>query len=231
MILNPTKFDYYKLNRIDSPNGRQYVLPTGYSTASVTTILSATKDLTHLVEWRKRIGDAKADEITKEAAALGTMMHAHLEAYARGEPRPSGTNLCRIMSKKMADTIITNGLCNVEEVWGVESSLHYDNMYAGTTDLVGTFKGIPAIMDFKNTIKPKKEEWIEDYFLQLVFYGTAHNRMFGTNIKTGVIFMCSRNYTYQEFIIGPNRWAEYEERMWNRLEQYYESLIAATATP
>lgn len=223
--LNPL-FEYRRMDRQDGgPNGRVYVSSEGHRIPSVTTILSATKDMKHLIEWRKRVGETRAAEITKEAAGLGTAMHTHLESYVLGQPRPAGNNYGRIMARNMADTIINQGLCNIDEVWGVESHLHYDAMYAGTTDLAGSFKGQPAIMDFKNTIKPKKEEWIEDYFLQLVFYGTAHNQMFGTNIKTGVIFMCSRDCTYQEFVIGANRWSEYEDKMWKRLEQYYEKLV------
>ena len=106
MILNLNKYSYNKLSRCDHKDGRQYVLPNGEKTVSVTTILSKTKDITHLLEWKKRIGEDKAKQITEESAGLGTTMHAHLEAYILGQERPGVNNYGRIMAKKMADTII-----------------------------------------------------------------------------------------------------------------------------
>jgi genome maintenance exonuclease 1 len=79
-------------------------------------------------------------------------------------------------------------------------------------------------MDHKQTNKPKKREWIDDYFVQLLMYATAHNEVHGTNIRKGVIFMCSAANEYQEFVLEGAEWAEYEQRMWARLEQYYSQI-------
>ena len=93
----------------------------------------------------------------------------------------------------MAETIIYQGLSKCNEFWGTEVPLYFPAVYAGTTDLVGEHDGEPAIMDHKQTNKPKKKEWIEDYFIQLTAYATAHNEVHGTKIRKGVIFMCDPN--------------------------------------
>jgi len=225
MILNLNRYRYNKLDRQDTPTGRQYVLPDGTRTASVTTILSKTKDMTHLIAWKKRIGEDKAKQITEESAGLGTTMHAHLEAYVLGEPRPGGNNYGRLMAQRMADTVIAEGLIDVDEVWGVESHLYYENLWAGTTDLVGMYMGRPAIMDFKTTIKPKKREWVEDYRLQLAAYAMAHNNIHGTNIETTVVFMVSRECEFQKFVWSGH---EFEEStlLWSqKVADYYERFV------
>lgn len=225
MIYNPL-FEYKKLNRQDgNGNGRVYVDTTGNKIPSVTTILSKTKDITHLLEWKKRIGEDKAKQITEESAGLGTTMHAHLEAYILGQERPGGNNYGRIMAKKMADTIIAEGLVEVNEAWGVEAHLNYDTMWAGTTDLVGMYNGEPAIMDFKTTIKPKKREWVEDYKLQLAAYAMAHNLNYGTDIKTTVVFMVSRECEFQKFVWTGEEFEQSTLQWAQRVSDYYEKHV------
>lgn len=225
MIYNPL-YEYKKLNRQDgNGNGRVYVDASGNKIPSVTTILSKTKDITHLLEWKKRIGEDKAKQITEESAGLGTTMHAHLEAYILGQDRPGGNNYGRIMAKKMADTIIAEGLVEVNEAWGVEAHLNYDTMWAGTTDLVGMYNGEPAIMDFKTTIKPKKREWVEDYKLQLAAYAMAHNLNYGTDIKTTVVFMVSRECEFQKFVWTGEEFEQSTLQWAQRVSDYYEKHV------
>jgi hypothetical protein len=225
MILNLNRYRYNKLDRQDTPTGRQYVLPDGTTTASVTTILSKTKDMTHLIQWRRRIGEDKAKQITEESAGLGTTMHSHLEAYVLGQERPGGTNYGRLMAKRMADTIIDEGLIDVDEVWGTEAHLHYENLWAGTTDLVGVYMGRPAIMDFKTTIKPKKREWVEDYKLQLTAYAMAHDALYATDIQTIVVFMVSRDCEYQKFVWSGTEFEEGKLAWTQRVSDYYEKHV------
>jgi genome maintenance exonuclease 1 len=221
MLINPL-YNYQKLTREDGgADGRKYLLSDGNKVPSVTTILSATKDMKHLHAWRKRIGVDKAQQITTESANLGTTVHNHLECYALGKERPGGNNYGRLMAKRMSDVIIDQGLIHVDEVWGVEAQLHFENLWAGTTDLSGLFKGRSAIMDFKNTIKPKKREWVEDYLLQLSAYILCHNWMFDTNIEQGVIFMVSRDCDYQEFIIQGDELDHYKLEWIKRVDKYY----------
>jgi len=221
LILN--KFDYPTIERKSVDGKRKYLTPDGNAVASVTTILDATKDKTHLIEWRKRVGEQKAQEITTEAAGVGTRMHKYLEDYVEtGEWPTPGSNPYAQQAHMMATQIKKQALDDVDEIWGSEVALYVPQIYAGTTDLVGQYKGKPCIMDFKQTNKPKKVEWVVDYFLQLTAYAIAHNDVYGTNIREGHVFMCSRAGEYQQFDIWPDEFAEWEQEWWNRVHTYYE---------
>jgi len=217
------RYKYHLLEKVTYASGaRHYICPnTGNKLPSVTTILSATApDKKELLEWRQRVGDKKADETKKEAIGLGTLMHNHLEKYILGEQRPGGNNYIRVMAERMADQIIHRGLVNVEEVWGSEVILYSPELFAGTTDLVGIYKGKPAIMDFKTAKKLRTREMIDDYFHQLGAYGIAHDEMHGTAIQTGVIFMVSRDCDYEEFVVEGGEFDDYKGRFLARFEQF-----------
>jgi genome maintenance exonuclease 1 len=121
----------------------------------------------------------------------------------------------------MADVIIENGLSGVEEVWAMEQSLYFPGLYSGTTDLVGVYKGNPSVMDYKQTNKPKKEEWIADYKIQLIAYIMAHNEVYGTDIREGHVFMCSRDLQYQQFDLWPDEFDLWQEEWLKKVEEYY----------
>ncbi len=222
-------YEYKTLARVTEESGsRTYDTPSGDKVPSVTTIIGHTADKTFLKQWRKRVGHAEADYITKLSSGVGTIMHEHLECWIKDEERPGGNNLPRKVARKIADVVIDKGLSNVNEIWGLECPLYYPGLYAGTTDLVGLHDSIPAIVDFKNTRKPKKLQWVQDYFIQLVAYGEAHNEVYGTNIKKGVIMMVSREEPhvgeYQEFIIEGLEYDKYKDLWWKRVEDYYVSV-------
>ena len=209
----------------ETVNGeRKYATPDGDKLPSVTTILSATapkEKMQALYEWRKRVGAVKAQEITTEAAGVGTSMHKQLENHLLGDVVPIGGNLVHKIANPMAKTIIDSGLIHLNECWGTEIPLYFPAIYAGTTDGAGLWKGQPAIFDFKQTNRPKKSEWIDDYRLQLVAYALAHNEVHGTNIQTGIILMCSRALEYQEFVLEGNEFKTFSDLWWRRVEQYY----------
>jgi len=215
-------YDYKPLPRVTVNGSRHYVDPGNNKLPSVTTILDSTKDKTFLNEWKKRVGEAQAKQISTEAAGLGTLVHTHLEKYILNEDRPSGNNMVHQMAKSMSDVVIEKGLCNVNEIWGSEVPLYYPDLYAGTTDLVGLYEGEPAIIDFKNTTKPKKEEWIEDYYLQTCAYALAHNAIHKTDIKRGVIFMVARDNTFQLFDLKGAKFDDMCEKWGERVAQYYK---------
>jgi hypothetical protein len=217
------RFSYKTLEKVTYASGaRHYLCPvTGAKLPSVTTILSATsEEKKELLEWRKRVGDEKAEQIKKEALALGTLMHTHLESYIAGTPRPGGNNVARVMAERMADQIIERGLPNVNEVWGSEVQLYQPELYAGTTDLVGLYNGAEAILDFKTAKKLRSRSMIEDYMVQMAAYGIAHNDLYGTDIKTGVVFMVSRDYEYESFVIEGAEFERYQDRFFDRLDQF-----------
>ena len=221
----PDKFKYVSINRETINGERRYATPDGEKLPSVTTILSATtpqEKKQALQEWRNRVGHKKAQEITTEAAGRGTRMHKWLEDYVKtGAIGTPGSNPYSIQSHQMAQSIIAQGLINCNEYWGTEVPLYFPKIYAGTTDLAGIHDGDEAIMDFKQTNKPKKKEWIDDYFLQLAAYANAHNEVHGTKIRKGVIFMCSADNIYQEFIVEGTEFDHWSDQWFKRLEQYY----------
>ena len=225
----PDKFKYEPVKRIDTPEGRRYATPDGEKLPSVTTILDATKPeeaKKALMEWRKRMGPVKAQQITTEAAGRGTRMHKWIEDYIKtGALGVPGSNPYSQQSHKMAQSIIYQGLSKCNEFWGTEVPLYFPKVYAGTTDLVGVHDGSPAIMDHKQSNKLKKKEWISDYFIQLAAYANAHNEVHGTDIRKGVIFMCTADNIYQEFIIEGSEFDHWSNEWFNRLEQYYSKFV------
>ena len=225
------KFDYTPLARESVEGKRHYALPDGSRVPSVTTILERTKPAEAkqaLQEWKDRVGHERAQQITTEAANRGTRMHTYLERYVKMDDIGEfPTNPFAQPSWFMAAQVILEGLGNVDEYWGCEVPLYYSGLYAGTTDCVGVWKGQPAIMDFKQTNRPKKREWIGDYFLQLAAYAAAHNDTHGTDINTGVILMCAKptdehlSPQYQEFVLEPKDFAYWSEQWMRRVELYY----------
>ena len=179
--------------------------------------------MTHLLAWKKRVGEQKAQEIVTEASGVGTRMHKYLEDYIEfGEWPTAGSNPYAQQAHMMATQVRDNAMVDVDEIWGSEVPLYVPGIYAGTTDLVGQYKGNPCIMDFKQTNKPKKLEWVEDYFLQLTAYAIAHNEIHNTEIREGHIFMCSRAGEYQQFDLWPDEFDDWKTEWWNRVYQYYE---------
>lgn len=226
MKLITKRYDYQPIQRKQINGKRLYETPDGNAVASVTTILDATKDKTHLIAWKKRVGEQKAQEIVTEASGVGTRMHKYLEDYIEtGEWPQPGSNPFAQQAHGMAEQIKTHALKDVDEIWGSEVNLYMPQMYAGTTDLVGQYKGQPSIMDFKQTNKPKKVEWVVDYFLQLVAYAEAHNEIYGTEIREGHVFMCSRAGEYQQFDIWPDEYDEWRNEWYERVYQYYEKHV------
>jgi len=220
------KFQYKPCQQINDPvtKKRVYLTPDGESLPSVTTILSATKDMTILNEWKKRVGEEKARQITTEAAGVGTAMHSNLERFIAGMQRQPGNNPVHVQANKMADVIIDRGLRDVNEIWAMEQSLYFPGLYSGTTDLVAVYKDNPSVCDYKQTNKPKKEEWVEDYKIQLIAYILAHNEVYGTDIREGHVFMCSRAFEYQQFDLWPSDFNKYQDMWLNKVEEYYDSL-------
>jgi len=215
---------------------RFYATPDGQRLPSVTTILDKTKSqekIEILNNWRRRVGAENAQKITTEAANRGTRMHTYLERYIKeGAIPPRGSNPFSWPSYVMAEEVIKQGLQHVSEFWGIEVPLYFPGVYAGTTDGAGIHLNQESILDYKQTNRPKKREWIEDYFMQLCAYAEAHNELHGTQIKKGVVLMCVKpdldaNHNivgqpqYQEFVLEGSEFEHYRTQWWKKVEQYY----------
>jgi len=204
-------------------NGKRHYDIKSEKLPSVTTILSATQSpekQASLAAWRVRVGEEEATRIVDEAGARGTAMHKILEEYVQGQGYLDLTEP-GLNAHNMAIRVIEQGLCNVTEYYGLEATLYYPGLYAGATDMVAVHKGQDAIIDFKQTNKPKKREWIEDYCLQLAAYTMAHNFIYKTSISKGVIMMCSKDNFYQEFIIEGKELQKYQHDYLRKVDQYY----------
>jgi genome maintenance exonuclease 1 len=192
---------------------------------SVTTILDITQPAEKresLAKWRERVGEDSAARIMNEAATRGTAMHKILEKYVLDEGYLDETTVGK-QAHNMAIQVIQNGLINMTEYYGTECTLYYPGLYAGQTDLVGIHKGQDAIIDFKQSNKPKRREWIEDYCLQLAAYAMAHNILFNTKITKGVVMMCTKDNYYQEFVIEGLEFQKYMHNFLRRVDEYYSS--------
>ena len=209
------KYPYKHYNRFSDTTGRKYLVDN-IKVPSVTTILSATKDKRFLDNWRRRVGDQEADRIMRQASSVGTEMHQVLEYYLTGQgyynAAEEGTKP-RMMAKTILDNIV------LDEVWGNEISLQYKNQFAGTCDLTAVAYGKPSIVDWKQANRPKKEEWVEDYKLQLGAYYLAHTANYGP-IEQGVISICTRDLQYQEFRLTEADLKEYSEKFLERLSEF-----------
>ena len=195
---------------------------------SVTTILQATQDAEKtesLKRWVQKVGETEAERVKNTAAKRGTAMHSYLEAYLQGGKVLDLRDVGREASS-MGETIIEKGFPDLEEVWGVECTLHYPGLYAGQTDLCGIYQGRESIVDFKQSNKPKKAEWIDDYKLQLVAYAMAHDQIYGTKIEQGVILMCTPDNFFQRFIVNGSEFREWKWEWLRRIDTYYGRNVA-----
>ena len=219
------KFNYPKSMRSLIDGKRHYDIDQE-KLPSVTTILSATQSeekKKSLADWKARMGPQYADRVRDLAAMRGTAMHRYLEAFIDGTGHKDLTSIGK-EAEQMAKRIIESGLGDLEEVWGQEVTLYYPGLYAGATDIVGIYEGQPAIIDFKQTNKPKKREWISDYFAQLGAYCMAHNYVYGTKIQSGIILMCSKDLLFQKFEVEGNDFVKHQHDFLRKIDQYYKNV-------
>ena len=217
------KFTYPKSMRSMVSGSRMYAV-NQEKLPSVTSILQATQSeekKASLANWKARVGVAEANRIKNDASSRGTSMHTFIEKYLLGQ-----LNLELLeeenKSKKMADEIIEQGIKGkLSEIYGTESCLYYPGKYAGTCDAVGVYEGQETIIDFKQSNKPKKEEWIEDYYLQLGAYSLAHNIVYNSRITQGIILLCTVDNLFQDFRIQGKKLQEYQNKFLEKVEQYY----------
>ena len=191
---------------------------------SVTTILSQTQSeekRKSLADWQSRMGQQNADRIRDISALRGTAMHTYLEGYINNTPHLDLTSVGK-EAGRMANIIVQSGLRDLGEVWGSEVTLYYPGLYAGQTDVVGVYDGQPAIIDFKQTNRPKRREWINDYFEQLGAYCMAHNHVYGTRIQSGVILMCSKDFLFQRFEVSGKEFVKHQHNFLKKVDQFYQ---------
>ena len=219
------KFNYPKSQRELIKGQRHYAL-NEEQLPSVTTILSETQSdekKESLARWKARVGETEAERIKDSSASRGTNMHLHLERHILGQGHMDLTDEGQVAGD-MAQVIIDKGLGDLSEIWGSEVTLYYPGLYAGATDLVGVYDYEDSIVDFKQSNKPKRKEWIEDYFMQLGAYAMAHNQVYDTEITQGVVLMCTPDYYFQKFQIKGKEFIKYQHKFLERVDKYYSNL-------
>jgi len=221
------KFNYPKSIRSLKEGKRHYEIEEEKtSLPSVTTILSATESdekKNAIAKWKERVGEKAAEEVKNTAATRGTAMHSYLEYHIAGQGLLDLTEQ-GVEAKQMAQMIIDKGFGDLNEIWGSECVLYYPELYAGQTDLCGVYMERESIIDFKQSNKPKKDEYIGDYYLQLAAYATAHDAIYDTKIEQGVILMCTPDLYFQKFVINGARFRQYKWEWLRRLDEYYKKI-------
>jgi hypothetical protein len=225
MIKRNEKFKYIEGKQLtDHETGTRVYEVVGTKLPSVTTILGATKDQEFLKKWKEKVGEKKAEEIKNLSSRRGTSMHKFLESYIEGVGYDDLTDI-GVQAKPMAQKIIEIGLAPVDEYYGSEVTLYYPGLYAGSTDLVCRHNGMETIVDFKQSNRPKREEWIEDYYLQIAMYAMAHDYVYGSKIEQGVIMVCTPDLYYQEFKTQGADLRAWKHKALKRIDMYNELMF------
>ena len=218
------KYKYKRVERNEDHGSRTYDVQ-GLKLPSVTTILDKTKDKTYLDRWKAKVGHEEAERIKNLSSKRGTSMHKFIEKHITGSGYDDLTEVGQ-QAKPMAQKIIDVGLTPVTEYYGSEVSLYYPGLYAGSTDLVCVHNDIDTIIDFKQANKPKRDDWIDDYFLQIGAYAMAHDYVHGSNIQQGIILICTPDLYLQEFRFEGDRMRQYRHNFLKRLNEYYGRNVA-----
>jgi len=216
------KYSYPNLERVEENDMRFYKDSNNDLVPSVTTVLDATGDKSGITQWRRKVGPAQADAIVQESTLIGSAVHEAIENYLLGKSWSNFTeDRNGFLAKSISSKFISSCLNGIDEVWGLESGLILDGLYAGTADCIGVYKGLPAIIDFKTAKKLKRKDWIEDYFLQCSAYANAHNVMFKTSISNLVILMVDRDLLFKEFHIKKDEFSLYTDKWKKRLIKFH----------
>lgn len=223
------KFPYQDVNADTTPTGRFYHTPFG-PTPSVTTILSSQPKAAGLQAWIDSVGVEESERIRDEAGRIGTHMHNYLEQMVSraslDEPADDEQRLGRKMAQAMRMIMLKGA--NLNEVWGLETALWYQDLYAGRTDLVGVWQGVPSVIDYKTSRRAKTVDMVEGYFCQTVAYALAHNDLFGTDIRQTVVLIANRpdfrgDINLQKFVVSGSDFSRYAEKWVGILDSYLAS--------
>ena len=182
-LLKGEKLERKKINGV-----RHYLSPTGIWLKSVTSVLGDYYDDGSLQKWRDRVGQKEADHISNQAASRGTKLHNTLENIVLNQE----VDLSKLMppTRIHINQIRKQFEKHITSVRGVEIPLWSDSLKtAGTADLLAEWDGYLAVLDYKTSAKPKKEEWIEKYFVQSSTYAKMVQERFNLDVKYIIIII------------------------------------------
>lgn len=224
MIFNHIKLPALQFDLISetTETGRKYTLPDGRKYDSVTTILSHAKDKTFLKEWRNRVGEEEANRIVKRSTSRGTKLHEACEKYLLNELTDMKIKTLMpdvkdffLQLKPLIDE-------NVGNVYGTEQALFSDRLkIAGRTDCIAEWNGKLSIVDYKNSIREKREDWIQDYFIQCTAYANLFEDLTGLPIEQIVVLIANEEGKPQVF---EREKTKYQAQFDKLVEDYRKSL-------
>lgn len=212
-----------ELKEVKIDGRRFYTTPEGNRYPSVTTVLSATKDKTGLLEWRNRVGEKEANRITNRAAKRGTGMHTICEEYLKNNPEPmKGQSLIAIELFNNIRPVLDH---HIDEIYGNEISLYSDELKtAGKSDLFCKFMGVGSIVDFKSSTREKREDWIEDYFLQSTCYAMMAEeryRHIGDLYVSQIAIIIALEEGEQKYQLFVKKTRDYRDKVKERFAEYH----------
>ncbi len=202
-FIHEDRFEVHSIEAVTTESGRRYKIPNGDMYESVTTALGNQPGKKEgLMEWRRRVGDAEANRISRKAAGRGTAVHQIIEDYLNNLEDP--------VKDKMPDAVVMFKQLqpildkSISKVYMQEAPLwSYKYRLAGRVDCVADIKGKLTVVDFKTSMKPKKKEWVIDYFLQTAAYSHMIEEMYGETVDQTVIFIAVEDRDPQIFVGDP----------------------------
>ena len=195
-------FDHVKLNgelpeiTTESIKGKRfYVTPEGNKYPSITTVLSD-RNKEGIVKWRESVGNDVANQVMRQAASRGTAVHTLIENYLNNEELSKQAVLPVALFVTMKSE-----LDNINNIRIQEGGLYSDKLgVAGRVDCIAEYKGKISVIDFKTSTKEKKEEWVENYFIQGSAYCEMYEERFLQPIEQVVILIVTEDGAVQTFI-------------------------------
>jgi len=203
-FLHEDRFEVHSIEAVTTDSGRRYKIPNGDMYESVTTALGNQPGKKEsLMEWRRRVGEAEANRISRKAAGRGTAVHSIIEDYLNNLEDPIKDKMPdAVMMFKQLQPILDK---SISKVYMQEAPLwSYKYRLAGRVDCVADIKGKLSVVDFKTSMKPKKREWVTDYFLQTAAYSHMIGEMYGDTVEQTVIFIAVEDRDPQIFVGDPH---------------------------
>ena len=222
-VFNHIHHEFPELLQENVMGTRMYVAPNGQRYPSVTTVI-ADHGKEAILEWRKRVGDDKANEISRKATTRGTSVHKVLEAYLNNEDTSGFDMMPNVKSlfvrmKQELESKVNNIHCLESRLFSHELKL------AGTVDCIAEYKGVLSVIDFKTSIRLKKKENIGGYFMQGAAYATMFNEMTNLNIEQIVILIGVDTANFcQTLIIKGDEIHHYRQELQKYIDGYWEKV-------
>lgn len=213
--------DYEPSIRDEVDGNRVYVTPAGNVYPSITSILGS-QPKPGIEQWRKKVGEEEANRIMKESSTLGTAVHDLCEMYLYNMPLPTP----KIVEAGEVFNRLRFKLSNINNIYGLEVPLHSNMLkVAGTADCVAEYNGVLSVIDFKTSRRSKREEWIEGYYIQTMFYAAAFFEMFGALPEQVVILIAVRDSNeVQVFTKSIRELDTYMDKLLTIMKQYPQVL-------